>query len=453
MPRQDHSNRKRLLVGTGVMFAAIIFVVTLGVLQIKGLFETKVLITADFRQVSGLRPGSPVQLEGIEIGLVTGREFISIEYPCNPDTEDRGRFGHDRTDTCDRTLFCAPEGQCAELERYAFTKGLHVSCEIDDQCSDQEICVNKDFRRRYRRVAWNGPTGVCVGYTTDHKRIRVEMAIYDHQLQHLRHDSRATISQNGVLGDQLVQVSAGRDEQIAPGGQLQTVPAMIEELDNIKDRADGVFEKIENTIGGVADLAKAMGDPDTVRNIQAGLANANEVARRTAEGTGTFGGLLNNETYIQDFSETLYDVRTTSASVDHGLHKARDQLQGFDDALGPKVASGREGLAKVAGRLDDIADPNSKTTAHRLLNDPEGHLAGAVASSLATTQRLSKGVTQGEGSLGRLVHDPKAYDDMVMFFQGLQNDWKVQLLVRWARARDTPDPRVQRERAARGTDQ
>jgi hypothetical protein len=156
----------------GVPLVLSIFVIGQG----KGAWKEKVTIAADFRQVSGLKKGSPVQLEGIEIGVVQDREFVEIEYACSPLTEDRGRFGQGRTDDCDRTMFCAPEGKCAELEPYSFNKDLHPPCEEDAQCREDEVCVTSEFRRRYRRVSWTGNTGVCDGYTTNHKRIRVTLS-------------------------------------------------------------------------------------------------------------------------------------------------------------------------------------------------------------------------------------------------------------------------------------
>jgi len=270
------------------------------------------------------------------------------------------------------------------------------------------------------------------------------MAVYADRMQHIRDDSRATISQNGVLGDQLVQLSAGRGTQIEPGGQVQTIPAMIEELDNIKDRADGMFDKVESTIGGVAELAKTMGDPKTVRNIQDLLANANDVTRRTAEGTGTLGALLNDESTAKDFSASLRNVRESAGGLDRSLERARSGLQTFEQDLEPGVKRGRESIAKVSQGVADIRDPNSKSLAARLLSDPEGKLVGHVEQTLGAARRLTVGVNVGEGTAGRLLRDPKVYDDLVGFFQGLQRSGAIKFLVRWARARDTRDPRIPR---------
>src|SRR5690606_29380338 len=146
--------------------------------QGKGTGKEKAQIAADVRQVSGRKKGSPVQLEGIEIGVVQDREFVEIEDPCNPLTETRGRIGQGRTDDCDDTMISGNEGKCAELEAYSFNEDLHPPCEEDEQCREDEVCVTTDFRRRYRRVSWTGNTGVCDGYTTNHKRIRVTLSVF-----------------------------------------------------------------------------------------------------------------------------------------------------------------------------------------------------------------------------------------------------------------------------------
>ena len=444
MPRTNEA-RRTLLVGTGLLAAGLVLVIGIGLNNTKGLFKDKVELSADFRQISGLKPGSPVQLEGIEVGLVSDRQFVEIEYPCNPLTEDRGRFEHGRTDDCDRTLFCAPEGKCAELEAYSFNKDLHPPCEEDAQCRDGEICVNTDFRRRYRRVAWTGSAGVCDGYITSHKRIRVMLSIYSDRLEHIRDDSRATVSQNGVLGDQLIQISAGRGTLIEPGGQLQTIPAMIEELDNVKERADGLFDKVEASMSGIADIAKAMGDPETVRNIQGLLANAEQVTGRTAEGQGTFGALLNDETTIKNFGRNLRNVRETAANIDRGLDNAKSGLNTFEQGLEPAVQKGRDAMHTITRTLEARKNPESRGTAAQLLDDPEGRLTKDVEDTLAGARRLMVGINAGEGTAGRLLTDPKVYDDLVGFFQDLGRRTSIRLLVRWSWAVDSRDPRIPRE--------
>jgi len=430
---------RNVIVGIGVFLGVIVFVIGVFLYnQGAARWKEKIAITADFRQVSGLRVGSPVQLEGIEIGKVSDRQFIDIAYPCDPETEDRGRFGHGRTDGCDGPMFCAPEGKCAELLPYTFNKTLYQPCQEDAQCQEHEVCITPEFRRRYRGVIWTGSTGICDPYISDHKRIRVELSIHAESFVHIRSDSRAVISQNGVLGDQLVQISMGRGAQMQAGGRIQTVPATIEQLDGAKERFEGLFGKVEDTIGGIAELAKAMGDEKTVRNVQGLLANANEATRNTAEGKGMFGALLNDESYIRSFSSTLRSVRATTHEVDGLMHRTEDAMRKFDEDLPPAVDKGRQAMARISGTLKDVRDPNSSSPTGALLYDPEGGTTRALESTFREVHRLSDGLVAGEGTLGRFLNDPKGYDDLVRFFQGFQNDAKIQFLIRWALARDQP---------------
>ena len=186
MARKDE-RRLNIIVGLFVFGFGALFMLSLIIIGMgKGTFKEKVVIDADFRSVSGLKKGSPVQLEGIEIGVVEDRSFVELDYSCNPASEDRGRYGGGRTDDCDSQMFCAPEGKCAELEHYSANKELHPVCDDDMQCNEEEVCVTSDFRRRYRRVGWTGSTGVCAAYETQHKRIRVRLRIFAESLQHVR---------------------------------------------------------------------------------------------------------------------------------------------------------------------------------------------------------------------------------------------------------------------------
>lgn len=429
--------RLNLIVGAFVLSMGFLLVGSIFVIgQGKGTWKEKVTIAADFRQVSGLKKGSPVQLEGIEIGVVQDREFVEIEYACSPLTEDRGRFGQGRTDDCDRTMFCAPEGKCAELEAYSFNKDLHPPCEDDAQCREDEVCVTSEFRRRYRRVSWTGNTGVCDGYTTNHKRIRVTLSVFKDSLVHVRDDSRATVSQNGLLGDQLVQISVGRGQQIEPGGRIQTTPSIIEELDNVKDRLDGVFGKVEETIGGIAELASAMGDEKTVRNFQGLVANINEVSRQIAEGKGLVGALLNDEGMVKDFGSTLRSVRDTASGLNGFVGRARSSMAKIDDNLQPLVDDGRRVMSDISTVLKDVKDPNNKSLVSKMLYDSDGKIVRDLEETLANIEKVIATIEKGDGTLGKLVKDPKAYDDLVKILGNIERNNTIKKLVRFVVEKD-----------------
>ncbi|MEZ4451706.1 MAG: MlaD family protein [Nannocystaceae bacterium] len=436
MARKDE-RRLNLIVGVFVLGFGVLFMFSLVLIGMgKGTFKKKVTIDADFRSVSGLKKGSPVQLEGIEIGVVEDRTFVELDYTCSPATEDRGRFGAGRTNTCDPAMFCAPEGKCAELEAYSSNKDLHPPCDEDAQCNEDEICVTSDFRRRYRRVPWTGSNGVCASYTTEHKRIRVRLRIFEDSLEHIRDDSRAVVSQNGLLGDQLVQISIGRGAPIEDGGRIQTDPSLIEDLMSVRDRVDAMFVKVEETVGGIATLAAALGDEKTVRNVQGLIANANEVSRQIAEGKGLVGALLNDEAYVKDFGATLRSVRDTASGLDRFVARAKSSMTKIDDNLQPLVDDGRAVLANVNNMLGDLKNPNNQSLAAKLLYDPDGKMVHELEETIEGINHVVAGIEKGEGTVGKLLKDPKAYDDLIKILGNIERNNTIKRLVRFVVEKD-----------------
>ncbi len=420
------------VIGLGILFVVSLFVIGQG----KGAWKEKALIYADFRSVSGLKKGSPVQLEGVEVGVVKDRAFIEPDYRCDPLTEDRGRYSQNRTDSCDRTMFCTPEGQCGELEPYSANRDLHPPCSVNEDCNQDEICITSEFRRRYRRVTWTGNNGVCASYSTSHKRIRVTLEVFKDALAHIREDSRATVSQNGVLGDQLVQVTVGRGEPIEPGGRIQANPSLIEDIYAVKDRVDGMFVKVEEIIGGVAELAQAVGDEQTIRNVQGLLANANEVSRQIAEGKGLVGALLNDEAYVKDFGSTLRSIRDTASGLDRFVGTANRSLKKIDTNIEPVLEDGRKVMADIHKVLEDLKDPNNKSIGSKLLYDEKGEMVKDIEETLDNLNKVMAALEDGKGSAGKLLKDPKAYDDLVKILGNIERNNTLKRLVRYVMEKD-----------------
>jgi len=230
----------------------------------------------------------------------------------------------------------------------------------------------------------------------------------------------------------------GHGGQLAAGGRIQTLPAFSETLDGVKDRFEGGFGKVEDAIGGIAELAKAMGDPETVDNVTASLANANEVTRRTAEGGGMVGRLLNDETLTKDFNASLRSARNSTFRVNNFVADAKDSLNDFDASMQPLVDDGRKRMAGFSKTVKDVRDPNSDSSLAGLIYDPEGNNYKHVEAMVSDVNKITATVARGEGGLGRMVHDPKVYDDASVLFKKIGDMGAVRILVRLLRNLDGP---------------
>lgn len=453
---RERETRTKLIVGLFVtILAALGFVSLFLIGQAEGTWAEKVPVYTDFRTISGLRRGSPVQLAGVEIGTVDAINFVERsgeDLVCDPLTEDIGRFDGDRSDDCSSFLFCSPDRVCAELEPYA-AKGLHAPCMTTQDCMEEEICVTKEFRNRYRRVFWTGPEGVCARFDKEHRRVEVRMAIFADKLELIREDSRATIAQNGVLGDQLVAVTPGARAQLSPQALkshdeadvliIQSSPSLYEDIELFRERIDGLTDKVDTALGGISSLFSELNDERTLDNVKNIIQHTEEITRQIAEGEGLVGALLSSEEYKADFGQTLRGVRDTAQGIDRFVGKANNSLGKIDKNLQPTVDDARETMASLRKLLEDLKDPANKSLASKLLYDEKGELTSDVEKILtdvekatASASRIAARIEKGEGTIGKLVNDSKPHDDLVKILSDLERNETFKRLTRYAIEKD-----------------
>lgn len=429
--------RTRVIVGVFVVVLGILLFLSLFVIgQSKGTWEPKTIVRTDFRTITGLRKGSSVQLAGVEIGVVSSIDFVNVDYECDPLTEDIGRYGETRTDNCDAFLFCDPQGLCADLEPYA-SKGQHAPCLEDSDCAAEEVCVTSDFRRRARRVAWAGPDGVCARFFTTHRRVQVAMTIFEDKLELVRSDSQATVASNGVLGDQLVNITPGMREALGEDRRIQSSPSLYEDIQLFRDRFDGLTEKVDTSLSGISSLFSQLNDERTINSVKGTLENVEEITRQMAAGEGLVGALLNDEEYKEEFGITLRSVRNTAVGIDRFVDRANRSMAKIDDSFQPMVDDARTTMSDLRKLLGHLKDPANKSLAAKLLYDKEGKMVADLEKILddldefsTAAANVAKKVDRGEGTIGKLVNDSKAHDDLVKILRNIERNDTFKRLVR-----------------------
>jgi ABC-type transporter Mla subunit MlaD len=440
-PKRRDEARTRFIVGIFVISLGAVLLASLFVISVsEGLLRRKATVKADFATVTGLKENSVVQLAGKEIGSVRGIEFVTKQYTCDPDTEDRGS---ERTDDCQPEFFCAPEdgggGLCAELERYTGDPNDYQACDGTCEASGYH-CVTQKFRKRYPKVRWSGRDGWCVPFRGSHQRVEVRMEVYRESMDYIRSDSRATIASNGVLGDQLVNITVGKADEVQDGGHIQTNLSLMEELMLLRDRFDTITDNVDRSLAGLAGVGEALNSDRTKKAIQDFIANAEEISRQVKDGSGLVGALVNDDSYKDQFSDTLTSVRNVAASLENTAGTV-------DRKLDPTIRSVTAATDSITEFVDLAKDPNNPAIVPRLFHD--GQLAddikvaisdasgaitearGAIEDIKLLTTDVREEIMAGRGTLGKLIKDPKAYDDLVKALGNLERNTVVKKLVRY----------------------
>ncbi len=193
-----------------------------------------------------------------------------------------------------------------------------------------------------RAYSWTGNTGVLrrLHHRPQAHPRDAAVVFADSLHAHPRRQPRRRSRRTACSATSWSRSSVGRGAPIPAGGRIQTTPSLIEELDNVKERVDGVFGKVEETIGGIAELPRRWATRRPIRNVQGLLANVNEVSRQIAEGKGLVGALLNDDQYVQATSASTAPQRPRHRAEPQRLRR-QGQEQHDQDRRQPAAAGRR----------------------------------------------------------------------------------------------------------------
>lgn len=425
--------------GVVVILSSLVLFVVLFILgQARGAFSAKTTVYADFVVTSGLRDGSPVQLAGVRIGRVSAVDYVDVRYACDPLTEDIGRYGAGRTDNCDKRMFCAPEGLCAELEPTA-RDHAYGSCVDDLGCNEQEVCITNALRDRAPRVLWLGPSGVCGRYATLHRRVRVEMTIEAEHLSLIRRDSRASLSANSVLGDQLINMTPGIGDPVGEHDRVLSSPSLAEDIELYRLRLERVIEHVDEALAAVSGLVAELADQRTLEAIKLLATNLEQISTAVAERRGLVGALIGAPEYKRDVGIILHALGSSVGGVDRFVGAGNRVLATADRNLEPVLDDLRATIKSLRALLVDLRDPANKSVVAALLDDPDGSVVANLESILAQTEQVTDavagltGAIEGEeGTLGKVIGDPKLANDLGRLLDNLQRNDTLKGLLLWA---------------------
>lgn len=189
---------------------------------------------------------------------------------------------------------------------------------------------------------------------------------------HIPTDSDAKIFSNGLMGAKAIEISYGSAHTyLEPGDTLRSS----------RDR------DLMDVAGSELDFFKQKVSQVTTSLTRA-LDNLNGLMEQNAQSiTGTLGNL---NTLSGDMAQILNDEK-------QNIKGAVDNLAKFSNMLGGN-----------AERVDSIIGGLNRVTTELA----EGQMAENLSASLAKLNDLLAGINAGEGTVGKLMHDPELYNSL-----------------------------------------
>jgi phospholipid/cholesterol/gamma-HCH transport system substrate-binding protein len=213
----------------------------------------------------------------------------------------------------------------------------------------------------------------------------------------VRVDSVATIKFTGLMGQNFVSLDFGtRNAPIAdPDAFLATaeqpdLSAMMAKIDNVATGVENLTksftgDKIDNLLGPFTDFLKANQGP-----LTATIANMRAISSEIAQGKGTVGRLI--------YDESLYNSATAAVT----------NLQETANQINLTVANARRIVDHISA---------GEGTVGKLLYD-EG-LYRETQASMTNLREILEKINQGQGTVGKVINDQELYKNAKMTLQKL----------------------------------
>ncbi len=213
-------------------------------------------------------------------------------------------------------------------------------------------------------------------------------------------DSIASVAMAGLLGNNFISIQTGSSETSLPEGASITTESTIDfneafaAIGDITSKIEGFFEEVSRAVAVITDeedgLLQNLNEVvlDNRENLRETLANLREVSTALAEGEGTLGKLLRDDSAY----ESLLGI---GKSIEDAAGDAQLLLSDFREIV-EQVKSGEGPLGAL------IYDEVTANDLRRIVSN-----LGEVSDKLAA----------GEGTLGKLLADETLYHDLQAVLQ------------------------------------
>lgn len=212
-------------------------------------------------------------------------------------------------------------------------------------------------------------------------------------------DSKATVKFTGLMGQNFVAIDFGsptaprvENDFLLTSIEQPDFSTMMAKLDNVATGVENLTksftgDKIDNLLGPMMDFFKQNQEP-----LSASLTNLKSISTQIAEGKGTVGKLI--------YDDTLYHTALSTIS------NLESNLQSTSDEFRLTIADAR----KVVNDINA-----GQGTAGKLLKDET--LYREATASMTNLKEVLQKINQGQGSVGKLVNDESLFKNAKLTLQ------------------------------------
>ena len=304
--------------------------------------------------------------------------------------------------------------------------------------------------------------GVHVGSVSDVTitpggKVHVTLSIIDDVHDLIRKDTTASIGSKGMLGDRLVDVTAGsKDQKLLPPGGLIPTTISTDPLSAIQDlskKAAPILEHAHGLAKNLHEASQPLADPQFQKDLQATVHNLSQVLGYVAHGDGVVHRLFTDKQLANSVEDTLTHVQHTAENLSKTSTSIRSMADEIRTGKGAahELIYGPEGkrlvrnLASATGELSILLHDvrTTDSTVHDLLyGNKADDLLDNITAVSEDFRAISKDLRAGKGTLGGLLVDPSIYEDIKRLVGDLERNEILRALVRYSIQQDEAIERI-----------
>ena len=277
--------------------------------------------------------------------------------------------------------------------------------------------------------------------------IRVTISVERRYSSRVREDSQASIKTLGLLGDKYIELSSGSTDAppIPDGGQITTAPTTsIDQLlaggENLMDNVIAISFSLRTILGRMEEGEGILGrltvdTPEAqsiIDSVHGTLAAMEAIATKIDRGEGALPRLLNDPALADRVEASLARLESVLAKADEGEGALPKLLN--DPATAARVDQTLAELEDAAKGLSSFIEEveTSEGLLQRMLTDEEygREVSERLREVIDRVDRVSAEITEGDGTLARLIEDPSIYESIQDILVGIDESRILRWLIR-----------------------
>ncbi len=226
---------------------------------------------------------------------------------------------------------------------------------------------------------------------------KVDVTMKLNMPDNVRTDSKATVKFAGLMGQSFLEISFGSatafavdNDTLIKSEEQPDLSMLMARLDKVASGIERATESIsgesfERLLAPLTDFVK-----ENSPRLTAILSNIKTISSQVAEGKGTVGRLINEDTFYQTALAAVTNLNDTASEIKATVSQARNVVA--------EINAGKGTLGKLA--KDDA-------------------LYKETATALTNLREILQKINQGQGSVGKLVNDESLYKNAKLSLQKL----------------------------------